>query len=189
MYYLGIDQSLTSPGFVLVEPGPNYPVRRMHLATKNLRGGERLEAIYCFLEQHFLTNYHPIVLAAIEGYSIESQNRPFDLGEVGGIIRLCLTRWKIKYLVVSPLALKKFVTGKGNAAADKEAMRRAVNKKWGVDFDQNDECDAYGLARVAQSFDLRDTSVRAELEVLKSLSNEQEPGFSLGALRPRGVSV
>ena len=173
----------------MVEPGMACPVYRAHLPTRGLRGGERLEAIYCFLEQKFLLNYRPIVLAALEGYSIESQNRPFDLGEVGGIVRLCLTRHKIKYLVVSPMSLKKFVTGKGNAAADKEAMRRAVNKKWGVDFDQNDECDAYGLARVAQSFDLRDTSVRAELEVLKGLMDEQEPGFSLGALRPRGVSV
>jgi crossover junction endodeoxyribonuclease RuvC len=186
MPYLGIDQSLTSPGFALVTPGTNVPVLRWHLRTGQLRGGERLNEIYYYLDT-MLKDRGPVVLAALEGYSIESQNRPFDLGEVGGIVRLCLTQHKVKYLVVSPKSLKKFVTGKGDA--DKEKMRWATKKKWSIDIDQNDECDAYGLAKVAQTYDLRDTVNRAELEVLHTLSEDQEPGFSLTAFNHRGISI
>ena len=147
-----------------------------------------MAAIYHFLEEQYLAHPNAIVLAALEGYSIGSQNRPFDLGEVGGVIRLCLTLNHVQYLVVAPKALKKFVTGKGDSA-DKEAMRRATKKKWSVDIDQNDECDAYGLAKVAQAYDLRDTTNRAELEVLHALSDEQEPGFALTAFSHKGISV
>jgi Holliday junction resolvasome RuvABC endonuclease subunit len=61
-----------------------------------------------------------ISLVAIEGYSFGSKNNQFQLGEVGGVVRLLLTQREISYLVVPPNVLKKWTTGSGTA--DKIAM-------------------------------------------------------------------
>ena len=176
MSFLGIDQSLTSPGFALLTSNVNLS----HLETKSLRGGERLEAIYDML-RGFLDS--TVTLAALEGYSIGSQNRPFDLGEVGGVVRLCLTQHRIPYLVVAPMSVKKFA---GALATDKDAMRIAVLKKWQIDIPQDDECDAFVLAKVAEAYSLGNSTCRAELEVLKSLKNTT---FEMVSTRNRKVSV
>ena len=96
-------------------------------------------------------------------------NRSFDLGELGGIIRLCLYDAKIPFVIVPPTSLKKFVTG--NGSADKKKMHDFVLSKWRQDIDENedDQCDAYGLAQVARAYPEKKTTNRAELEVLLSL--------------------
>jgi Holliday junction resolvasome RuvABC endonuclease subunit len=98
---------------------------------------------------------------------MESVNRSFDLGELGGLVRLVLHDAGIPFVVVAPKSLKQFVSSDGSAT--KELMREAVLKKWGMDFEQDDECDAFGLAQLARSFHLNTGTTRAELEVLKKL--------------------
>jgi Holliday junction resolvasome RuvABC endonuclease subunit len=98
---------------------------------------------------------------------MESVNRSFDLGELGGVVRLVLHDAGIPFVVVPPTSLKLFVAG--NGSADKDQMRTSTLGKWGVDFDQDDECDAYGLAQVARAVHLNTGKTRSELEVVKKL--------------------
>lgn len=64
-------------------------------------------------------------------------------GMVHGAVRLHLIRADIPYALVTPATLKKFATGKGNA--DKTAMAMAAYKRAGVEFDDDNQCDAWWL--------------------------------------------
>lgn len=163
--YLGIDQSLRSSGVAVVSE-KQLVVHLGTLTPKKLKGVERLAWIREGLRE-VLAAEPDIKYAALEGYSIDSQNRPYDLGELGGVVRLTLHDAGIPFLIVAPKSLKLFVASDGGA--DKEKMRQAVLKKWGRDVPQDDECDALGLAHVARSFHLNKGTTRGELEVLKKL--------------------
>jgi len=162
--YLGIDQSLRSSGVVVVD-GSNDLIWREAVTPKKLMGVARLAFIRNALRR--IIKRDPPIYAALEGYSIESVNRSFDLGELGGLVRLVLHDAGIPFLVVAPTQLKQFITGNGQAT--KEKMRQAVLDKWGMDFEQDDECDAFGLAQVARAIHMNIGSTRAQLEVLKKL--------------------
>ena len=51
--------------------------------------------------------------------------------------------------MIAPQTLKKWVAKTGRAA--KEMMLLHIYKRWGIEFDNNNLADAYGLARMAQS--------------------------------------
>jgi Holliday junction resolvasome RuvABC endonuclease subunit len=168
MYFLGIDQSMRSTGFAVVSdvPGEAYTGT---VAPKKLSGVARLAFIRDEVRQIFAA-YPDIRYAAMEGYAYDvGAGRVFELGEVGGLIKLCLFDDAIPCVIVPPTSLKQFVTGSG--AATKEQMRISVQTKWGLDLAQNDECDAFGLAQVARAYHLKKGSTRSELEVIKKLSD------------------
>lgn len=62
---------------------------------------------------------------------------------VHGAVRAMLLDREIEYALVSPSTLKKFATGKGNA--DKTAMILAAYKRSGIEFTDDNECDAWWL--------------------------------------------
>jgi Holliday junction resolvasome RuvABC endonuclease subunit len=166
MLFVGIDQSLRSPGIAAIDDSGRTQVV-MNLKN-NLRGAERLAFIRDGLME--VLKKYPPEFAALEGYSVNSVNRPFDLGEIGGIVRLCFWDVKAPFIVVTPTQLKKFVTGSG--AADKAKVMEWVSKKWSVSFDQDDQADAFGLAQVARVYKTRQTTYRSELEVVHTISDE-----------------
>lgn len=178
MTFLGIDQSLTSPGFAVLGAEGDDPLHLQALRTAPRRGAERLGYIWEVLEG--LLAQHGPAYAALEGYSMASLNRPFDLGEVGGVIRLCLQQAAVPFVVVPPTSLKKFITGKG--VATKQVMRSHTKEKYGIDIPQDDMCDAYGLAQVARACHRGDSSVRSELEVIRNLTAKPSgPNFLASA--------
>jgi crossover junction endodeoxyribonuclease RuvC len=69
------------------------------------------------------------------------------MGALHFITRVYLYRTNVNYKVIAPGTLKKFVTGKGNSK--KDLMLLKTYKRWGVEFDDHNICDAYGLARMA----------------------------------------
>jgi len=168
--FIGIDQSLRSPGFAVIGADGPQSLFLEAAKTGSRRGAERLAFIRNTLA-HLLERYRPLY-AALEGYSIESQNRPFDLGEVGGAVRLCLYDHGVPFVVVPPTSLKKFVTGNGQAKKDK--VQEVIKQIWGLEIPQDDESDAYGLSHVARAFYLKTSTRRCELEVLKTLTQERE---------------
>lgn len=166
--YLGIDQSLQSTGVSVI----SHSGARLHLETitpKKQTGVVRLAFIRDALYEVLLA--HPgMKQAALEGYAYDvGAGRVFELGEVGGAMKMALHDAAIPFVVVPPASLKLFVAGKGSASKDQ--MREAVLRKWKEDIQQNDACDAYGLAQVARSFHLTLGSTRDELEVLKKLKD------------------
>jgi Holliday junction resolvasome RuvABC endonuclease subunit len=179
--YIGIDQSLRSPGFSVVN-AEGQVLHVSNLTTGKLRSAERLAYIRDRLE--VILKLHSPQLASLEGYSMESINRPFDLGEVGGIVRLTLFDHKIPFLIIPPTQLKKFVSGNGQAS--KELMISAVKKKWLPALEnQFDQADAIGLAQISRVFHTGISSFRSELEVVKSLKEEKVPSEKV-ILRRKG---
>jgi hypothetical protein len=88
----------------------------------------------------------------IEGYSYGSKGgKAFDRVEFGGILRhhlVCGMQRPIKE--VPPATLKLFVCGKGGGpGTDKAGVKLAAYKRWHVEFDNDNETDAYVLARMA----------------------------------------
>lgn len=60
-------------------------------------------------------------------------------------IRALLFEMGYKYTSVPPSSVKKHISGNGNAK--KELMLKEVYKRWNIDYDDNDLCDAYCIAR------------------------------------------
>jgi len=137
MRILGLDLSLTATG-VAWEGGTG-------LISTKLRGMERLDHIAGAVAElvwngvHFTTD-----LVVMEGYSFGSQGRSvFDIGELGGVIKLELYRHNVPVVEVAPAMLKKFATGKGNVGKD-EVLAAAI-RKYAFEGTNNNEADAWIL--------------------------------------------
>ncbi len=167
MPFLGIDQSLNGTGLCLLATDASS-ARLSTVNPGNLVGGKRLVAIKDALVALGRSVEWRLDFAAIEGYSMGSVNRPFDLGEVGGIIRLILTDNNVSYEIVPPVLVKKFATGTTGATKD---VMVAAAKALGVMPNTDDEADAYFLARLARAYHSKVEMSRREMDVVHALKN------------------
>jgi crossover junction endodeoxyribonuclease RuvC len=147
MNVAGIDPSLTSTGLIAFNEQGEM-IAQKNIKPKKRKGMERLkyikEEILSFLKEN------KIEKVAIESYAfgVRKSRTKFQLGELGGVVRLLLFENDIEYLDVAPPTLKKFVTGSGDA--DKEIVIFSVLSRWNQDFGTNsDLADAFGLAKMA----------------------------------------
>lgn len=152
---LGIDASLTSTGYSYRLNG------RLYTGTikSKLFGIARLFDIKQQL-QRIVTLANPD-LVVFEDYAKGKggMGRTFDIGELGGVLKTYLYECGIDVMLASPSAMKKAITGKGNADAGKTVpgrktklkdktkpeMRAALLNTFGVELRQGDEADACGL--------------------------------------------
>lgn len=164
--FLGIDQSLQRTGLVVL--GIDGELRhRQPVATGSLRGAPRLASIRDTVRS--VIREHRPTQAALEGYAYGATGKVFQLGEVGGILQLLLLDEGVPFVIVAPAQLKKYVAN--NHQADKATMIRKTAEKWGVAFgDEDDVCDAYGLAQILRGAARKDTTLRHELEVILELT-------------------
>lgn len=139
---LGLDLSLTGTGMA----GAGWT---QEVSPKKLRGPARLYYIECSVHRAIL--YQSPSVAAIEGYAHGARGNNFDIGELGGVIRLLLLKCEIPFVIISPSSLKKFATGKGNA--DKDTMLETAIRKYGFDGHGNNEADAFLLRTMALMHD------------------------------------
>lgn len=144
-YAYGLDLSLLSTGVVVF----NLKGEVVHAATikTKSKGMRRLLEIETELNNTFDT-FFPLFIC-VEDYAKGAKGMVFNIGELGGVIKLLMFRRGFKYLDVTPTTLKKFVTGKGNSP--KEEMMLSVYENWGYRASGNDIADAYGLAKIAHS--------------------------------------
>jgi Holliday junction resolvasome RuvABC endonuclease subunit len=70
---------------------------------------------------------------AIEDYAFNAVGRNTSFGELGSIARLGVLDARSKLRLHDPTTIKLFAAR--NGAADKPMMERAVDERWGVDFD------------------------------------------------------
>jgi len=68
----------------------------------------------------------------IEGYSMASKGRVFEIAEHAGMLKFFLHHYEVPYELVPPTTVKKFATGKGNA--DKPKMHEAFVNETGVNL-------------------------------------------------------
>lgn len=178
---IGIDPSLTSTGIVVLRGNKV----ELAVTTKNkpaLGTIERVRLIYERIVdiQENLSDgekWQAPDLIVIEGFSYGSKGRSvFDIAYLGWRIREELEWLKeqdnIPWLEVPPSQLKKFATGQGNA--NKEIILQQVYKRWGVEFSDNNQADAYVLAQIGRAYlGETDDLTAFQLEVIANLKGEK----------------
>jgi crossover junction endodeoxyribonuclease RuvC len=173
---IGIDPSLTATGIVVLRNGEV----ELAEATKNRPELGTIERVKLIREQINKNINHPSIdtdLIVIEGFSYGSKGRSvFDIAYLGWRIREDLERLRtednIPWLEVPPSQLKKFATGQGNA--NKEIILQQVYKRWGVEFSDNNQADAYVLAQIGRAYlGGMDDLAAFQLEVIANLKGEK----------------
>lgn len=136
MRIVGIDYSLSSPCVCIGNPN-NFSFetckfyyltdsKKLDIDVDNIRGDLHLD--YSCEEQRYanITNWVLNLLQEndriyMEGYSMGSTGRVFNIAENAGLLKHYLWKWKYDYNIIPPTVIKKFATGKGNA--NKQALQ------------------------------------------------------------------
>jgi crossover junction endodeoxyribonuclease RuvC len=144
-FFVGVDPSYNGTAVMVLDENANI-VEKLLYKSVGESVEERLWAINKALS--FIPKIVGLKKVYLEGPSYSS-NGAFQLqmGALHFMIRMMFYKKKVKYEVIAPGSLKKFVAGSGSAK--KEHMLLNVYKKWGLDFLDNNLADAYGLARMA----------------------------------------
>lgn len=145
--FLGIDQSLSCTSLCLFEAQGVSFTRLKPLYMGVSRTAEIYNDFCKFLDE---TPHDKIMGAAIEGYAYSAKGAVFNLGELGGVLRLALYTRGIPTIEVPPTFLKKHMTGKGNSP--KNLMLKEAYKRYEVDLDDDNDSDAFALSLVAQDY-------------------------------------
>lgn len=156
MIFVGLDLSLNATGFCLYDSeADKAETGRLDKLVDKARGVQRIQRQY----EWFCSLYGPCGRAggiqpactAVEGYSYGSKgNSSYQIGELGGVVRLCLYSLKVPLVEFSPSSLKLFATGKGNAS--KEEVAHSASQIYGIAFPNSDECDAFILSQMAHAY-------------------------------------
>ena len=142
MIVLGCDLSFTRSGLVWMDM--SYKVVR-HEDWVCKPGPKRLLRALRWFKQHT-----PVAdLAIIEDYAYGTPSRVVvvKLAELGAACKMALEANGIDYLLVSPSAIKKHVTGKGTA--EKDVVARELERLHGVKFDHDKGYDLSDAAACA----------------------------------------
>lgn len=178
-FVLGVDASATAPAIAAF--GLDDLTAFVWVAYPETKGVRRLVDIESWAQRTLVQiklRCETIEHIAMENYSFASVAEREKMGEVGGtvkreLLRVFGARNKVAYpTLVAPTALKKFVVGSGGSSKNpvkKQHMLLAAFKKWGVDLDEDNACDAYGLARVAHSLHTGVCEFEYEKEVISKL--------------------
>lgn len=163
MAFLGMDQSLNGTGLCLLSR--EREVKHLSTVAPGKRvGPERLAFIKSSVAALLEAN---VVFVSMEGYSYNSVGRVFELGEVGGVLKLLIFESNLPLLVVPPASLKLFAAG--NANAEKEDMVAAAEAA-GVGVSDDNQADAYFLALISWFLQTgAEPETRAQGDVLHAL--------------------
>lgn len=130
---LGLDLSLTAPGFCLPD-GTAFTLKT------NIKDGDR-RLVHIAETIRSIAKERP-TLAVIEDLPVHGKSAGIT-GMVHGAARTVLIEAGIPYALISPATLKAYATGTG--AGDKTAMALAAFKRAGVEFQDDNQCDAFWL--------------------------------------------
>lgn len=141
--YLGIDQSYS--GFAITA---FYDVKHYYTEVykSDKRGVDRLRDIQAHI-MNWIHEFNNITDVAMEGYAFAGAGMVYNLGELGGMVKLTLRDFGIYPLIVPPTNLKKYTCGKGTGVS-KSQMLLYVFKNWGVEFTDDNAADSYALAHL-----------------------------------------
>jgi Holliday junction resolvasome RuvABC endonuclease subunit len=89
-------------------------------------------------------------LVLLEGYAYGAQGRVFDIGELGGVVRLALYCARIPMAEASPATIKTLATGRGDAP--KERVLHAAWKRLGYEGHDHNQADALWLLELALQY-------------------------------------
>ena len=147
---MGLDLSLCATGLVAVDNNWRIVEQRLITSSSKEENTPRLTKIAISIGLSVGKIKPDLIMIEGPAFGITKTISIFQLGELAGIIKRDLFMANYPFIIVPPTVLKKFVTGKGNSK--KDLMLLSVHKKFGVDFDDDNLCDAYVLARYGFQF-------------------------------------
>jgi hypothetical protein len=175
---IGIDQSLT--GFAFTVLNVKDPLQSITWVYKSIYFGiERLADIRQWLTDtlNYCEEFWTIQDIAMEG-TVLASHAALVLGELSATVRLTIfdffedgddRRFPLK---IPPMTLKKYASGKGNAK--KQEMLLQMYKRWGVEFNDDNAADSYGLARLVAGIH-SDAIEKAIVEQMKDAKYRDQP--------------
>lgn len=150
LYFVGIDPSYSSTGFVILDLESNTP-----LTAVTIRAGtpkdpfiKRMEILLDKISRLMVHLDRNSTLVCMEGAAFASEFGAFKLGKLSGVLEYYLGSNDIPYCLVAPTFVKKVATG--NGAATKEQVMVGVRSRWGYKNASNDINDAYVMAQIAR---------------------------------------
>ncbi len=167
MRVIGIDQSYTGFAYSIEA----VSLKKAFPATKYRGPEDRLWHIRKWfrgwLNEQIGGDSRSVDLIVMEGYANGAKNGREIAGELGGVVKLAIMdEWSGQPpLIVPPTSLKKFVTGKG--VAKKNEMLLGVYKRWGVEFADDNQADAFSLEKFGQAY----------LEMTTHAETQEYPAF------------
>ena len=162
MRYVGIDPS-TKTGIVVIDGDQTFS---KEITSKVKKDPERFYDITAQI-LNWLQEGDKI---AIEGFSYGSKGRGVSTQYgVGWIIRGELIKNGYSYTEVTPNAVKKFATGKGNEK--KENMVLPIYKHWGFENPSDNIRDAFVLAQVMKGMYGLSRLTKYQIDVINNIGN------------------
>lgn len=150
-HVIGIDPSLTNTAVCCMDEDGTYEMTT-HQASKPT--GKTVSSRIARLQSHaaeivadVVSKQQDLTMILLEGYSYGSRGSVIVLGEFGGLLRVQLLSCYLLGITreVSPSTLKQFII-KGNAK--KAAVIGVLASRYLVQFDTDDEYDAFGLVKL-----------------------------------------
>lgn len=153
--FVGIDPSYNGFAIIVIDKTGEIIEQKLLSSDSKKEADERI--IDLEKEFDFIPNILGLHSVCIEGPSYSSDGSfILQMGALHFYLRIFLRKKKIKFKVIAPGTLKKFVAGDGRAK--KDLMLLKVYKNWGVEFDDDNLADAYGLAQMSyEDFKNEDT--------------------------------
>jgi len=167
---LGIDPSLTATGCVWLNKDNSFKKTIIKGGPATHNPVDELKRLFGIRSK---INCGKVKLAVMEGLAFSPRNTRalVQLSALNYFIRARLSAHKIRFVIVPPTTLKKFVTGKGNSP--KELMLLETYKRYHVDLENNNLCDAYGLAKIGQALTDKTIKLTKFQEEVVELLNPQ----------------
>lgn len=183
--FIGVDQSLNKIGICVIRDGDVVSLERIQVPRK-CKGPERLTFLRDRLQASILPFKPDLVHASMEAQSLGSIGDIDQLGQISGVVQIVLSDMGVRRpFKVPPASLKKFVAN--HAQASKERMMRVSQELWGIEFENDDVCDAHGLARISEEYVEQKSTLRHQVEVVHSLSHPRKRKPRIKKLHPKTV--
>lgn len=163
---VGLDLSFEATGLAILEINRDFSMKSHKTfsfgTSKKLETDQRrfryeciaqeiTDRVFPVLQQYFIDDLE--VLIASEHYIMAGRGRICHMAELAGFVKGHLLRgfldseivaYEHQWAEVPPGTLKKYATGSGKAY--KEDMMKAASRKFRIDFQDDNECDAFWLA-------------------------------------------
>lgn len=174
--FLGLDLSYSGTGVVILDIDGKV-IKQEEISTKkdpnNLYDIETRMIFISEKIKKIIEEFNPITMTYVEDISYGSTgDGSTQLAGLNYFIRITLLNLNMPYYMITPSQLKKYITGNGQAK--KELMLKEVYKRWGADFNSDNICDAYSLARYSL-----DNFNKGIFEIVKKKKEEKPKKFKI----------
>lgn len=170
MVSLGVDLSLRATGVIRLENGKIIGRQLIKSKVKGIKPIDELGRLTEIRDSIILDDVN---IAVIEGLAFMARNTTAlcQLAGLNYLLREHFALSGIKFVIVAPTTLKKFITGKGNCA--KDMMLLETYKRYKVSFSDDNLCDAYGLAHIGEALINKGTKLTKFQQEVVSLLQKQ----------------